>query len=506
LLSSGAPERELRWLNDNFCRPDLIGFNYYLTSQRFLHEKLSLYPAHLHGGNSRHRYADIELVRVRADGMVPLKELLLDAWQRFAIPIAITECHNGCSREEQLRWLQHVWRSVRQALKRGVDVRAITAWSVFGATDWNTLLTEERGHYEPGVYDVRSPYPRPTALVGAWQRLGEGARLSHPILQVPGWWARPDRFVHGFSVQPFGAVTRTKPAPAINEQYPEVRPILITGARGTLGRGLAHECEIRAIPYRLLTRLEMDIADANSVAAAFAKHRPWVVLNAAGYVRVDEAERDPRCWRENAAGPEVLARACAQAGARLVTFSSDLVFDGKSSVPYVESDTVAPLNEYGASKAAAERSVLAVLPEALVVRTSAFFSSIDDYNFVTLALRTLGQGLPFAALTDCTVSPTFVPDLVRETLDLLVDGECGIWHMANRGETTWYELAQRAAAMAGVSTANLYGVTLAEANWPASRPHYSVLGSERGWIMPPLEQALARYIQLCDWLAERIAA
>lgn len=506
LLASGASQAELLFFCENPCPPDAIGFNYYLTSQRFLHEQLSLYPPHLHGGNHRHRYADVELVRVRAAGMVGLHELLLDAWERFGIPLAISECHNGCTREEQLRWVEQVWRSARLAREMGADVRAVTAWAIFGAFDWNSLVTRDASHYEAGIFDIRSPKPRRTALADGWRLCGQGKTSQHPLSKVPGWWERADRFAYGSAVEAFGAVTKLQPPGSINERYPEIPPVLITGARGTVARHLARHCENRAIPYRLLPREEMDIANPWAVDAALNKYQPWAVINAAGYVRVDEAERDPRCWRENREGSRVLARACAERDIRFATFSSDLVFDGGKHVPYLESDTVAPLNEYGRSKAGAECAVLTTLPSALVIRTSAFFSPSDDYNFVTIALRALEQGRQVAAVADCAVSPTYVPDLVRETLDLLLDNESGIWHLANVGEVTWYELAHRAATVAGISTLRLSSISLEQANWPAPRPRYSVLGSERGCIMPPLESALARYVAECQWLLNRIAA
>src|SRR5919202_1239038 len=130
--------------------------------------------------------------------------------------------------------------------------------------------------------------------------------------------------------------------------------------------------------------------------------------------------------RANRDGAEMLASACADRGLPLVTFSSDLVFDGRRSTPYTEEDAPRPLNVYGRSKAEAERLVLAAHPGALVVRTSAFFGPWDDHNFVTLALRELAEGRRVEAPHDQVVSPTYVPHLVDATLDLLIDGEHGI--------------------------------------------------------------------------------
>ncbi|WP_313030810.1 SDR family oxidoreductase, partial [Massilia alkalitolerans] len=204
----------------------------------------------------------------------------------------------------------------------------------------------------------------------------------------------------------------------------------------------------------------------------------------------NEAER---CLRENTAGAAILAAACARHGIHLTTFSSDLVFDGKQSRPYVESDPVAPLNVYGRSKAEAEVAVLDEHPGALVVRTSAFFGPWDQYNFVTLALNALERGESFVASNDLTITPTYVPDLVHACLDLAIDREAGIWHLANGGELTWAELALKAAERAGVDASRLEARSIA---YPAARPAYCALTSERGILLPRLDQALDRYLEL----------
>ena len=115
-----------------------------------------------------------------------------------------------------------------------------------------------------------------------------------------------------------------------------MRPLLITGATGTLGRAFAPLCDLRGLPYHLTTRGELDIAVMDSVTAALDDLHPWAVVNTSGYVRVDEAEREPeRCRRENTERPATLAIACAARHIALLTFSSDLVFDGLRRAPYV---------------------------------------------------------------------------------------------------------------------------------------------------------------------------
>jgi dTDP-4-dehydrorhamnose reductase len=240
----------------------------------------------------------------------------------------------------------------------------------------------------------------------------------------------------------------------------------------------------------------MDLADERSVDAALRDVKPWGVVNTAGYVRVDDAERDQAgCYRDNTLAAATLARATGRRGIPLVTFSTDLVFDGAKPAPYVESDPVAPLNVYGRSKAEAERLVLDANARALVVRTSAFFGPWDPYNLVTLALDALAAGEAFEASADITVTATYVADLVHAALDLLIDAEAGIWHLANAGSVTWFELARRAAEAAELDPRRLQPASADALGWTAPRPRQSALATERGWIMPALDDALARYAE-----------
>jgi dTDP-4-dehydrorhamnose reductase len=179
---------------------------------------------------------------------------------------------------------------------------------------------------------------------------------------------------------------------------------------------------------------------------------------------------------------------------RLVTFSSDLVFDGVKREPYLESDAPGPLNAYGRAKLEAERSVGAHAPDALVIRTAAFFGPWDRHNFVTAALAALRRGERFRAADDQIVSPTYVPDLVNAALDLLFDGESGIWHVANQGQLSWAELAMQAADAAGLDAGRIARVPGHRLGQAALRPAFAALGSERGLSMPTVADALGRYL------------
>jgi dTDP-4-dehydrorhamnose reductase len=481
LRRAGAGERELRELQEEPCPADIVGINSYVTSERFLDGRTDNYPLHLVGGNGRDRYADVETVRVSGTFIGSFEARLREACERYGQPTAITEVHLGCTREEQLRWLHQAWVAAEKLRAEGHDVRAVTCWAAFGSFDWNSLVTRPDGHYEPGLWDARSTPPRPTALVRLARQLATGRAPDHPALDAPGWWQREARMKY----PAFGAV-QAMPVHG--------RPLLITGATGTLGQAFARICEMRGLPHQVLRRADLDITDAASVERALKHWQPWAVINTAGYVRVDEAEGDDRQWRENAVGPALLAAGCTRHGARLVTFSSDLVFDGEGQAPYVESDAARPLNAYGRAKREAEERVLAVAPEALVVRTAAFFGPWDRHNFVTLALQALRRGDPWTAASDQVVSPTYVPDLVNATLDLLVDGEQGLWHLANQGAVSWADLACMAAEAAGLDTHLVQAVPGELLAQGAQRPAFAALTSERGLVMPTLAHALARYL------------
>ena len=188
LRTVGLPAGDLDWFVDHPCPPDVIGLNYYVTSERYLDHRLERWPARSHGGNARQRYADVEAVRV--EGLAGIEHLLGEAWQRFGRPLAVTEVHLGCTREEQLRWLVYVHDAACRARATGIPVTAISAWAMFGAFDWSSLVTRDDGHYEPGLFDVRGPAPRPTAVARAVRAFAAGFRPDHAALAADGWWVK----------------------------------------------------------------------------------------------------------------------------------------------------------------------------------------------------------------------------------------------------------------------------------------------------------------------------
>ena len=295
MLGAGIKPEELNWFAENPCPPSVIGINHYLLSNRYLDEHKEKYPESTHGGNGRHEYADVEAVRASDAPVITPEVLMQEAWQRYQIPVAVTEVHIHATREDQMRWFKEIWTSAHIARDNGADVRAITAWGLLGHYDWHCLVSRCEGFYESGVFDLRGGTPRRTGLTTMIESLIKSGDYEHPILKVPGWWRRPERIL--FPAPPVSAdATQTLVSS-------KLRPVLITGARGTLGRAFAQKCKQRGIPFRVLTREQMDITNPVSVETVLNEQRPWAIVNAAGYVRVDEAERDSdRCFRENVDG------------------------------------------------------------------------------------------------------------------------------------------------------------------------------------------------------------
>jgi dTDP-4-dehydrorhamnose reductase len=472
-LEMGIAEKELQFFLENKCPPDIMGFNYYVTSERYLDEHIENYPSHCHGGNNRILYADTEAVR--AGRPAGLEQLLKEAWDRYKIPLGITECHLNCTREEQLRWFKETFDTCCRLNDQNIQVKCVTAWSLLGSYDWNSLLTCRNNHYESGVFDTRNFHRRSTALAKMINSLSVTGNHAHPLLEEKGWWNKSS-------------------STDIRHPIRKAPPLLITGKTGTLGQAFMKTCERRSIPYIALSRHDLDITNENAVEDIINRYRPWAVINTAGYVHVDEAESNKdECFAINSTGPYFLANACKRHGLRLMTFSSDLVFDGNKKTPYHEGDEVNPLNVYGASKMLGEKKVQIAHPSSLIIRTSAFFGPWDKYNFVYGVLGSLKKNEQINVPEDIMISPTYIPDLADISLDLFIDEEQGIWHLSNEGMLTWMDFAQLIAERGGCNKYKLISLAPEEMGWKARRPVYSVLQSEKGIKLPPLENALDRY-------------
>lgn len=192
---SGISERELAALRDE-PPPDLLGANHYVTSARLLDQRIEHYRPDRIGGNGRQAYVDVEAVRVCAAGFVDPARLLGQLWDRYGIPIAITEVALAGPADEQIRWFKELWNAAQRCRERGVDLRAITSWSLLGAFDWHCLVTHDHDCYEPGAFDVSDGTPRLTALGGYLREVANGRPDQHAALAQPGWWRRSERLLH----------------------------------------------------------------------------------------------------------------------------------------------------------------------------------------------------------------------------------------------------------------------------------------------------------------------
>ncbi|MCW3080288.1 family 1 glycosylhydrolase [Segetibacter sp.] len=486
LLQSGISEEEILYFVENNCVPHVAGFNYYITSERYLDHDVNKYPEQYHGGNGKHKYADIETVKVPLKQENGLSVLLHEAWEHLQIPLAITECHLHSSREDQMRWFNTVWKTVNKVKEEGVDIKAITAWAIFGLTGWNKLVTEPWGVYEPGVFNVSSSCPRPTALARFIQELTKHKVYYHPVLENEGWWQRANRQQYGIK-----KVVQMKRKKATN-----CSPLLILGQTDTLGAAYARVCDDRNIHHLLISSAELDLQDEKSIEQVIGELKPWGVVDTSGYLQLDAAESNVEaCLNASCNGPVLLSSICSKNGIRLLTFSTDQVFNGVKDTPYTESDKVDPLNIYGLSKALAEEKITTNNPDALIIRTGNFFSPWEQQNFVSATLRDVREGRIITAAEDVLISPTYVPDLVSETLDLLLDGAQGIYHVSNSGKTSWADFATLVAIMAGYDTASIRRVSTDQMEHIAPRPLNSVLESEKGIKLPPFEMALQNFFE-----------
>ena len=188
---AGVRDAELEFFSDNPCPPHILGVNYYVTSERYLDDDFLSRAPETRGGNGRDSYADIAAVRSPMREFTGLKKRLAEITERYDLPIAITEAHLGGTPDEQIRWLMDIWNDAQAARAGGSDIRAVTAWSLLGSFDWDSLATRAKGHYEPGIFDVSGGEVRPTILTDLVRSLAADRAFQHPFLSGAGWWRRP---------------------------------------------------------------------------------------------------------------------------------------------------------------------------------------------------------------------------------------------------------------------------------------------------------------------------
>ncbi|HEX3767379.1 MAG TPA: family 1 glycosylhydrolase [Puia sp.] len=258
MIGCGIREEEIHFFQEQTCELHILGLNYYVTSERWLDESLEKYPHQTHGGNGSHRYADTEVVRANPMAFAGFKTLATEIWERYDVPMAVTECHLHCTREEQLRWFKEIRDAAAELTEQGIKIKGVTAWALLGSFDWDTLLTKTGTQYESGVFDIKT-FPgrlRPTALVHLLKYLATGKGSIHPVLAENGWWhARP-------RLNKIGS-----------------QPIIITGnmigeeeekSSKNLFNVLQEACRQRRIPCIFINTFDENEID---------KINPWAVIN-----------------------------------------------------------------------------------------------------------------------------------------------------------------------------------------------------------------------------------
>lgn len=270
--------------------------------------------------------------------------------------------------------------------------------------------------------------------------------------------------------------------------------VLITGANGMLGRDL--QAALARHEVTALARADLDVTDAAAVAAAVHGHD--AVVNCAAYTKVDDAEtHEDLAYAVNATGPSNLAAACAATGARLVTVSTDYVFDGDATEPYAEDLPRDPINAYGRTKAAGEELALAAHPAGTYVVRTAWLYGEHGPNFARTMLNLAKTKDAWSVVDDQLGQPTWTADLASQIVALLDAGApAGIYHGTNSGQATWYEFARAVLEESGLDPERITPTDSASFVRPAPRPSYSVLGHDAWAIagipeMRPWREALA---------------
>ena len=473
LMRSGVEPEELEFFHAHPCPPDMLGMDYYLTSERFLDHDTEKYPPHLIGGNDWHTYVDVETVRVPEAEMAGAESLLTEAWQRYGIPLAITEAHLGCTREEQLRWFYQAYQTGQRLIGKGVNFRAVTAWAMLGSYDWNSLLTRDTGYYEPGLFDVRSPEPRPTALaILVRQLVGQETDL-HPVAAESGWWQQ--------GKPPVGSQTVRK-------------PLLVFTDNAPMGRTFALVCEQRGLAYHVVSTDSLKTAgDIHSLVLSL---RPWAIIAVCDPVTWTSPMRHPH----GAAQPQNLTHlvaVCRHHDLPLLAFSNDSVFDGTKGMPYTESDSVCPPCTPGESRAMAEKLVSDTVARALIVRTGILLNPWHPDALIGANLQNLSHNHPLELPDHRRISPAYLPEVIHHSLDLLLDEAYGIWHLANVGEVSWADFARKMAHQTGGEKTGIEDWYRRQQEKSLGKTTLSTaMSSEKAILMSGLDEAIASYWRL----------
>jgi dTDP-4-dehydrorhamnose reductase len=279
-----------------------------------------------------------------------------------------------------------------------------------------------------------------------------------------------------------------------------IHKVLVTGANGQLGWELAQASKsFPEFEFVFVDRNAMDLSNPAALEGIVTLYAPDAIINTAAYTAVDKAETETALAHTiNAEAVEALALIAKQKNIPFITFSTDYVFNGNATSPYLTDTALEPVNFYGTTKADGELLAVEANPDTIIIRTSWVFSSHGN-NFVKTMMRLMKERDALNIVGDQKGRPTFAKDLALATIKILVSINAGntikgIYHFANIGATTWFGFAEKIKAFAGLEC-NLTAITTDQFPTPAKRPAYSVLDTHKiekdlGIAIPSWESAL----------------
>lgn len=251
--------------------------------------------------------------------------------------------------------------------------------------------------------------------------------------------------------------------------------VIVTGANGQLGQDLVKGLSGTDFMIYGYGRQELDVTDLTAVRSVISRLQPDVVIHAAAYTNVDQAETEcDEAYRVNAFGSRNVAVAAEEAGAKMCYISTDYVFDGRTASPYHEYDQTNPLSVYGKSKLAGEELVKSLCSRYFIVRTSWVYG-LHGHNFVKTMLRLAKDRKEVQVVDDQIGSPTYTAHLTRFIKELVQTEKYGIYHASNTGTCSWYVFAKAIFEEAGLEEIRVTPIQTKDFPRPAPRPPYSVL-------------------------------
>ncbi|GAD15304.1 NAD(P)-dependent oxidoreductase [Geobacillus sp. Sah69] len=250
--------------------------------------------------------------------------------------------------------------------------------------------------------------------------------------------------------------------------------IIVTGANGQLGQELVRQLQQMNFELYSFTKRDLDITNESIVNDVITKIEPDIIINAAAYTKVDQAEvEEETAYLVNAFGQRSLAAAAEKVGAKICYISTDYVFDGNSTVPYREYDQTNPLGVYGKSKLVGEELTKSLCSRYFIVRTAWVYGEFGQ-NFVKTMLRLAKEKEEIGVVNDQIGAPTYTVDLARFIIELVQTEKFGIYHCTNSGSCSWYEFAKAIFEESNISV-KVNPITTEQIPRPAARPKYSVL-------------------------------